>query len=1032
MNRFKLRLPVVIFFSFISSALYAQKTKAYWQQEVNYNIQVTLNDSTHFLTGTISIEYINHSPDTLRYIWFHLWPNAYKNNSTAFAKQELENGSTEFHYAAPEDRGYIDQLDFRINDHTAATIYDSTNIDIAKLLLTEPLLPEGSITITTPFHVKIPRTFSRFGHVGQSYQITQWYPKPAVYDRFGWHPMPYLDQGEFYSEFGSFHVSVTLPKNYVVGATGTLLNETENKWLDSLAQANQRKFENRKQSGNEPPPSPFEKNKDDNSFPPSDHETKTLQYVADHVHDFAWFADKRYHVMKSHVDLPGKNSTITTWTMFLDKHAAQWKHAIHFVDSAVIYYSKWVGDYPYPQATAVEGALQAGDGMEYPMITVVSGGFGNNKSLETVIAHEVGHNWFYGILAFNEREHPWMDEGINSYYENRYVETRYPDEGLVPNVLAKPFDLTSYQRSYQNYLIYAFQAYRHVDQPMDINATAFTSLNYGGIVYAKTAIVFKYLEAYLTTPIYDELMHQFYNEWAFRHPYPEDLKNFFETNTHKEFDWFFNQSIQTNEYLDYKLVKVGDTTNIGTRTFRKLTIRNKAEIKGPFSITAIKNKLPAVEMWYGGFNGKMDVLFPEGDYDAFRIDKKSDQPEVNRKNNTIRTSGLLPNVEKFRLQWLGSLDNPQRTQLFFTPTIGWNNYDKTWLGLALYNSFLPGKPLSFVVMPSYAFGSNRIIGSGEINLQLFPKTSFIRRIDINSSAKSFDYINDSFYGDEGDNVYRFMKFTQEVQLGLRKSEARSPVNQSITYRNIYVLQEAPESFYSHARYGHQFFNQLTYALQNKRVLNPFALSISLEEGTNEGEDFYLKTFFEGNYTFTYPRKKTGINLRLFTGVMLVSPEEGTVADFHLGATTGVKDYLFDEVYFGRTESTGFLSQQVAIEQGGFKLRTDGVQPELGKSDTWLLSLNAKIPLPFFTPLFAFGDAGIAPDNNNYQSFQFDAGIGFTLVPNIVEVYFPLLFSNDMKLNLNSTEFYDKWYKRISFTVNINQLHPFKIIRNITL
>ncbi|MGB3076322.1 MAG: M1 family peptidase, partial [Chitinophagales bacterium] len=349
MNRFKLRLPVVIFFSFISSALYAQKTKAYWQQEVNYNIQVTLNDSTHFLTGTISIEYINHSPDTLRYIWFHLWPNAYKNNSTAFAKQELENGSTEFHYSAPADRGYIDQLDFRINDHTAATIYDSTNIDIAKLLLTEPLLPEGSITITTPFHVKIPRTFSRFGHVGQSYQVTQWYPKPAVYDRFGWHPMPYLDQGEFYSEFGSFHVSVTLPKNYVVGATGTLLNETENKWLDSLAQANQRKFENRKQSGNEPPPSPFEKNKDDNSFPPSDHETKTLQYVADHVHDFAWFADKRYHVMKSHVDLPGKNSTITTWTMFLDKHAAQWKHAIHFVDSAVIYYSKWVGDYPYPQ-----------------------------------------------------------------------------------------------------------------------------------------------------------------------------------------------------------------------------------------------------------------------------------------------------------------------------------------------------------------------------------------------------------------------------------------------------------------------------------------------------------------------------------------------------------------------------------------------------------------------------------------------------------------------------------------------------------
>ena len=114
------------------------------------------------------------------------------------------------------------------------------------------------------------------------------------------------------------------------------------------------------------------------------------------------------------------------------------------------------------------------------------------------------------------------------------------------------------------------------------------------------------------------------------------------------------------------------------------------------------------------------------------------------------------------------------------------------------------------------------------------------------------------------------------------------------------------------------------------------------------------------------------------------------------------------------------------------MRTDGVQPELGGSGSWLLALNAKVPVPFFSPLFVFGDAGFAPGDGNYQDFQFDAGIGFTLIPEMVEVYLPLFFSNDMKLNLNTTDFYDQWYKRISFTLNINQFHPFKAIRNFTM
>ena len=212
------------------------ETQAYFQQKVNYKIDVTLNDVENTLDGFEIIDYTNNSPDTLHYIWFHLWPNAYKNDQTAFSEQLLQNGRTDFYFSNNEKRGYINRLDFKVDGITSNLEDHPQYIDVAKLILPTPLLPGQTIKITTPFHEKIPFNFSRGGYVGQTYQITQWYPKPAVYDKKGWHPIPYLDQGEFYSEFGNFNVQITVPKNYIVAATGELQNTDERNWLLRQAQ----------------------------------------------------------------------------------------------------------------------------------------------------------------------------------------------------------------------------------------------------------------------------------------------------------------------------------------------------------------------------------------------------------------------------------------------------------------------------------------------------------------------------------------------------------------------------------------------------------------------------------------------------------------------------------------------------------------------------------------------------------------------------------------------------------------------------
>ncbi|MBL0356889.1 MAG: hypothetical protein IPP72_08335 [Chitinophagaceae bacterium] len=198
---------LLVLVSFV--CLMAAAQKPYWQQQVNYTINVTLNDTEHSLDGFEVMEYYNNSEDTLRFIWIHLWANAYKNDRTAFTDQLLENGSTDFYFSNAEDRGYINRLAFKVNGTIAVMEDHPQHQDILKVYLPVPLAPKQSCKIETPFHVKLPYNFSRGGHIDQSYQATQWYPKAAVYDKKGWHEMPYLDQGEFYCDFGNYEVAIT-------------------------------------------------------------------------------------------------------------------------------------------------------------------------------------------------------------------------------------------------------------------------------------------------------------------------------------------------------------------------------------------------------------------------------------------------------------------------------------------------------------------------------------------------------------------------------------------------------------------------------------------------------------------------------------------------------------------------------------------------------------------------------------------------------------------------------------------------------
>jgi hypothetical protein len=211
---------ILLLLHVFSFTAYSQQSN--WRQQTDHYIKVTLNDKEHTLDSYERIVYTNNSPDTLRFIWFHIWPNAFKNDRTAFSEQLLLDDRTDFYFSDKEKRGYINRLDFKVNGTTAATEDHPRYIDIIKLLLPHPLAPGKQITITTPFHVQLSYNFSGTGHTQRNYQVAIWYPKPAVYDAQGWHPLPYLGRNDLYSEQGDYDVTIIAPRNYKLAAAGIL------------------------------------------------------------------------------------------------------------------------------------------------------------------------------------------------------------------------------------------------------------------------------------------------------------------------------------------------------------------------------------------------------------------------------------------------------------------------------------------------------------------------------------------------------------------------------------------------------------------------------------------------------------------------------------------------------------------------------------------------------------------------------------------------------------------------------------------
>ena len=258
-------------------------------------------------------------------------------------------------------------------------------------------------------------------------------------------------------------------------------------------------------------------------------EYKTLQYKQNNVHDFAWFADRKFIVQYDTIQLVS-GKVVDAYVYYTSKENNAWKNSMQYTKDAIRFRSAVMGEYPYKTVSVVEAKMGFDGGMEYPTITSISG-IDDELNLEKTIEHEIGHNWLYGILASNERDHPWMDEGINSYYDARYHEWKYGDKSMITDKAKIPENV-------EQILVSAYSRHK-LDQPISTASPDFTQVNYFLIAYAKTGQWMKNLEESLGRDLLDSCMREYYRQWQFKHPYPKDFQNLVESNTDKDLTQHF-------------------------------------------------------------------------------------------------------------------------------------------------------------------------------------------------------------------------------------------------------------------------------------------------------------------------------------------------------------------------------------------------------------------------------------------------------------------------------------------------------------
>ncbi|MFM7764916.1 MAG: M1 family metallopeptidase [Sphingomonadales bacterium] len=981
-------LPAVMaFLPVVSSAQNSlSKNQTPWQQRVDHEIRAVLVEKQKVLRCFQTITYTNNSPDAIYRIPFHIWPNAFSGRHTAYGKESIINGNKKFFNATEEERGALDSLSFTVNGISAVYTADSVNPDIVYLRLPQTLNTGDKITIATPFRVKIPWLFSRMGCNGDLFSITQWYPKPAVYDVNGWNAFPYAEQGEYYSEFGDYEVSLDVPANWRIAATGELQNAEEFTWLDSLAIGR----DTTERTGR-----------------------KNLTYKQKQVSDFAWFAKPDFEVAKGKTSLPN-GAEVTTFAFYIPKKTVNGPSILAAIDKALQYYSGRVGSYPYRYCTVVIGPLQGAGGMEYPMITICA------DASEGTIIHEVGHNWFQGMLGSQERQYPWMDESINTFYQQQ-AEGKGTDE-------YSPGDKFS---ANSNYAAYRLTHDVGQFQCGHLHSRSYTGVNYGAIVYAINPQRFLYLQEYLGRTVMDSCMKTYFRKWQYKHPLPADIQAAFEEVSGKKLGWFFD-GLLSGPAPDVAVQSVHKS-----KTGYVVKINNKTPYELPFKLqwrygtrkeTIWVHSDTTVEL-----KGKMQEIV---------LNASGYLPESNMANNDATTSrAILKTWGKGKFGFPGLYTRGQNRHWVFPMFFMWNKYDGYTPGLVFSSLTFPRRNWEYWVAPLYGLRSKEVVGFAGLRRNIFHHSGPFALTEIGLNFRRFSFL--PMYAYRNPTIYNRWAFKVNQYFRVSKSWVLNRLETELTRVRLDTLVSMTVTTWE------TDVARISWIRESGKKLMPFNTRLDIMGGGNGlfgsktqfGTPFgpiYGK-FLMANATaeiyVPHPnksKKDIGLRVKGYASGMIHN-YSGSTGNFVLPISAPQftpNDPTFSHMAVARSArfgtGNGYWSQMLVNGANGIRMF-----PNLN-TDKWVAGVNINSHILPFLPVQIFFDAAYVPLSAYLtEKIHYAGGLSYSTrmgKSSNFEATLPLFYSKTFSdfRNVNPTF---KWYEYATVRVKLDLNDPFDIVRN---
>lgn len=595
------------------------------------------------------------------------------------------------------------------------------------------------------------------------------------------------------------------------------------------------------------------------------------------------------------------------------------------------------------------------------------------------------NNYVHSTLNLNPRNDNWIYDGFQIYLMMKYIDEFYPKVTMMGNVaklkIMRGYNLVSLDFNGQYSYFYMLMARKNLDQPLNFPKDKLIKFNEKIASKYRAGLSFKYLNEYSQNGLIDKSIVQFYTTNLQKQQSANDFETLLKQNTPKNINWFFAKIINSRETFDYKFDMVSKTKD--SISFR---LKNKTETHVPIPVYGTKKKEIVFKKWIDALPNDSIYTIPRNNADKIVINYNNEVPEFNLRNNWRSLKGFRLNNRPIKFIFFKDLEDPNYNQIVYIPTLEYNLYDGFYPGIRFHNKTILDKPFIFDVNPSYSTKTNQLTGRGTI---------FFNQYNRDSNCYHTRYLLNGHYLHYAPEA-SYLKLMPVVHFRIRPDDFRDNKIQTLTLKQTIIEREksdfiVEENTENYSIFSAKYYNGRTEITNHYNFLTDFQLSKNF--GKLAGEIQYRKLFNDNRQ----------LNLRLFAGTFLYNKTKSTYFDFGLDRPS---DYLFESEYLGRSETTGFFSQQLIPNDGFFKSIF-----ETRFANQWMITSNASCNI--WNWIEVYGDIGAFKNKNNPTKFVYDSGIRLNLVTDYFELYLPVHSSNGWEIGQQN------YAERIRFIITFN-------------